>query len=303
METINDRKFVIIGGATKSGTTSLYRYLEKHEEICCSTLKETRFFLDKTYPLSVESYYEDTGLDQYLDYFHCNRKLYLEATPDYLFSPGTPSRVKEALGLDNVRWIFILRDPIDRLRSWYQFGKQVGQINSRLNLVDYIEAQLGGNADRNIQAFRALEQGNYSNFLRSFIEIFGEERILVLSFDRLKGQPEEMMRDICSFLNISCDGFQEKDFIQHNVSISVKNNKLQNAYHGLSKFLYMRVYNKPFIRKGLHQIRKMIIEPIYRKVNISQQKEKETIPPNLMVKLKEYYRDYYHSKEYGTLGN
>ncbi|MFH2040325.1 MAG: sulfotransferase domain-containing protein [Chloroflexota bacterium] len=297
MESVNDRKFVIIGGATKSGTTSFYRYLEKHEDICCSTLKETRFFLDKTYPLPVQSYYEDTGLDPYLDYFQWDRKFYLEATPDYLFSPGTPSRVKEALGLDNVQWIFILRDPIERLKSWYQFGKQVGQIDPNLKIEDYIETQLEGSAARNIQAFRALEQGNYSNYLSPFIDIFGKNRVLVLSFDQLKEHSEDLMKDICSFLKISFDNFQEKNFTQHNVSISVKNNRLQSFYHGLSKFLYMRVYNKPLIRKGLHQIRKVIIEPIYRNVNISQQKETVTIPARLREALEEYYRDYYHPKE------
>lgn len=44
-----EKKFIIIGGTSKAGTTSLYRYLSDHPMISQSKLKETGFFLDGFY--------------------------------------------------------------------------------------------------------------------------------------------------------------------------------------------------------------------------------------------------------------
>ena len=117
-----EHRYLIIGGATKAGTTSLYFYLADHPEICASNLKETRFFLDAEYPLPAKYRLED-GLDKYEKYFnHCQKQsLRLEATPDYLYSPDTPQKIKHSL--PNVKMFFILREPIDRLTSWYRFAK------------------------------------------------------------------------------------------------------------------------------------------------------------------------------------
>lgn len=296
MSTHRNRIFAMIGGVTKAGTTSLYKYMEKHKDVCCSSLKETRFFLDESYPLSVQSRYQDAELQKYLDYFRSDREVFLEATPDYLYSLGTPERVSKALGVEQVRWIFLLRDPIERLISWHQFGKQVGQLDAELRLVDYVQSQLNGSANSDIQAFRALEQGNYSRYLQPYIDIFGESRVLILDFELLKKHPEDVARKVCQFLEISYDRFEELNFAQHNVSISVKSGKLQNFYYGFSELLYLRVYDKPLIRKTFHLLRNKIIEPIYRVVNVAASGEKEKLPPDLMATLREYYSDYYKEK-------
>jgi hypothetical protein len=288
-----DRTYAIIGGVTKAGTTSLFKYMVMHNDVCCSSLKETRFFLDKSYPLCAPYYYEDTGLEKYLEFFRSDRRVYLEATPDYLYSTGTPCRVGEALGVDNVRWIFLLRDPIDRLRSWYRFGIQVGQIHSRLSLTEYIESQMNGTANREVQAFRALEQGRYSDYLQVYKDTFGEENIQVLHFEKLKDRPQDIVREVCQFLAISFDRFEGRNFAQHNPSISPKNIRLQAAYYGVGKFLYTRVYDKPLLRKGLRLIGNRIVEPVYRFVNVVPGKEKAEIPASLMTALRDYYDDYY----------
>ena len=48
--------FVVIG-AMKCGTTSLYRYLQQHPEICMSRTKEPNFFVrEKNYDKGIEWY-------------------------------------------------------------------------------------------------------------------------------------------------------------------------------------------------------------------------------------------------------
>ena len=47
-------RYLIIGGTTKAGTTSLHAYLSDHPQVCASSIKETRFFLDRDYPLEAK---------------------------------------------------------------------------------------------------------------------------------------------------------------------------------------------------------------------------------------------------------
>src|SRR5262245_41423321 len=121
----SDQRFLIIGGASKAGTTSVFDYLAKHPQICPSRAKETRFFLDEDYPQPSEKRYYRDGPEAYLSFFAKNggreADWRLEATPDYLYSPNTPRLIRQTL--PNVQFIFILREPCSRLLSWYRFGQ------------------------------------------------------------------------------------------------------------------------------------------------------------------------------------
>ena len=72
----------VIIGATKCGTTSLYRALSAHPNICPSRRKELNLFLEpETSPDSFETYYEN---------FHFNpliHRVTLEASPQYTHAP------------------------------------------------------------------------------------------------------------------------------------------------------------------------------------------------------------------------
>lgn len=293
MTDFKDKSIAIIGGATKSGTTSLFKYLERHPKVCCSNLKETRFFLDKSYPLKAQAYLEDAGLEKYLDYFPCDKPILLEATPDYLFSPGTPARVQKALGVENVRWLFILRDPIQRLLSWYRFGKQVGQIEADQTLSGYIHSQLNATTPPDIQAYRALEQGNYKRYLQPYLELFGAERVMVIDFNTLAQDPAGTVQQVCTFLGLDYSEFIDYDFFIYNESIHVRDFKLQQVYYQWSEKLYLKVYDKSFIRKALHWLRDTIINPIYTFINGDPDPVQEDLDPELRGKLREYYREYY----------
>lgn len=62
---VADHQYLIIGGTPKAGTTSLYKWLSDHPDVCPSSLKETRFFLDWDYPLSSSAQYNGKNLEQY----------------------------------------------------------------------------------------------------------------------------------------------------------------------------------------------------------------------------------------------
>src|SRR5438034_3846662 len=94
-------RFLILGGTSKAGTTSVYNYLANHPQICSLT-KETRFFLDPDYPLPSTKRYQRDSPETYLSFFDSGNSQSLEnwrfeATPDYLYSAKTPRAIRKTL--------------------------------------------------------------------------------------------------------------------------------------------------------------------------------------------------------------
>src|SRR6056297_1307982 len=136
-------KFLIIGGTTKAGTTSLFKYLSDHPEFCPARFKETRYFLNKNYQLQRTGKGDDYLENEYNKLFSCEDGLInLEATPDYLYSENTASFIKNTLSGADVKVVFLLRNPVDRFISWFKFAKQDGKIETNAAIKDYFEANI-----------------------------------------------------------------------------------------------------------------------------------------------------------------
>ncbi len=104
--------FVIIG-AQKCGTTALHSYLARHPEISMSRPKELDFFVaEKNW---------DRGLDWYRQRWNGpDKPIRGESSPNYTAYPnfdGVPERMVELL--PDIKLIFMVRDPVDRVRSSY----------------------------------------------------------------------------------------------------------------------------------------------------------------------------------------
>ena len=282
--------FVIIGGATRAGTTSLHKYLSDHKDVCASSQKETRFFLDEDYPspYPITYQYDRHPMQKYLEYFRDQtRNILLEATPDYLFSAGTPKKVKESL--NDVKWLFILRDPIERLKSWFYFGRQVGELSAEISLEEFISLQLNETANHRKQIFRTLEQGNYSAYLQQYYKLFGAENILLLSFGALEREPLKFMKTVCDFIEIDSSDYDNYKFSTLNSSVSLKHvGGIEKYYMTVGTKMFLRVYNRPIIRKLLHFLRASVFEPVYYRLNANKKGRKE-IPLALKKRLVDYY--------------
>lgn len=80
---------LIVAGAPKCGTSSLFSWLAAHPEVCGSYPKEPYYFMDVATPLfHPEANYDYHGLNRYASFFrHCSpqAKVLLEATPHYMY--------------------------------------------------------------------------------------------------------------------------------------------------------------------------------------------------------------------------
>lgn len=268
-------KFLIIGGTSKAGTTSVFNYLARHPQICPSA-KETRFFLDADYPLPSKARYDKDGPDAYLSLFDpgLDSAWRFEATPDYLYSPTTATTIHQTLS--NVRLIFILREPISRLLSWYRFGRKRVEIGLKTTFDEYVELQKQA-ADSNISsckhpAFYALQHGRYSIYLRPYLDQFGRSSVHVAFYEDLQRNPLAFIRSICHWIGLDDGFFHNYQFDVVNKGTDVRSPHLHKVYVDSQERARKLIRFVPGLGRALRRVR-YSLDAMYEKMNVVKNRE------------------------------
>ncbi|MBW2072028.1 MAG: sulfotransferase domain-containing protein [Deltaproteobacteria bacterium] len=284
----NEYSYLIIGGTTRAATSSLFRYLSAHPEICASSMKETRFFLDRDYPVPVKRIY--TGdIREYQAFFtNGSGTIRLEATPDYLYSVGTPQRL--LANLDNIQLVFILRNPISRLISWYGFARQNSLLPLTVDFDEYISMQLRA-ADRqsNSQHLQILAQGKYSRYLENYYRLFGKESIFVGLYEDLVQSPMKTIVDICTFIGVDAGFYETFDFAVYNRSWEVRSTRMHHYYRLIQSRIRNKVHRRPMLHQRMRRLKKAL-HPVYLALNVKSH-TKVSVNPETCNKLRQYYRE------------
>lgn len=213
----NEFRYALIAGANKCGTTSLFRYLADHPEVCASNVKETRYFL------SHSEFTPDQLREGFDSLFpsHLAACVRLEATPGYLVG-GRTVAARIAAALPNVRLIFLLRSPDDRLLSY--FRSQVSQPGSpcyRMETREFVEramASATGGETGDAAFAREVRMGFFANLLLEFLGEVPAQRIQILFFEHLSADPRIVSRDVAAYLGINPDFFDNYQFTVENRS-------------------------------------------------------------------------------------
>ncbi|HET8600139.1 MAG TPA: sulfotransferase domain-containing protein [Segeticoccus sp.] len=195
----------LVVGTKRGGTTSTYHWIVRHPSIApCRALKGTHYFdvnygrgpgwfRSKFEPLS--SGFQITG----------------EASPYYMFHPLAPARIARAL--PDVKLILVLRDPVARLWSHYQY--EVARGHEHLSVTEAVAAEpsrLRGEVQR-MQADPAYEsfsyrhhsylsRGHYAEQLERLYEFFAAEQVLILQSERLFADPNLELTKVWEFLDV-----------------------------------------------------------------------------------------------------
>ncbi len=251
----------IIGGTIKAATSSVFTYLSAHPEICGSIVKET-FFFTRDYTGNVNN-----DLENYNKYFKPNHKtkITLEASPNYLsYKTNVAPHIKSVL--PDVKLLFILRNPVDRIYSHYYFSK--GKLDLPKNLsfeafVDICEQKGDLSSDRDSTGiaernFRALEIGKYSKYLQNYLDEFPPENIKVVFFDDIRKNPVEFMESICQFIGVEAGFYSDYEFNKVNVTFSSQIQILHRIVLFLNKMLEPILRQRPVIKKLLVRVYKRI---------------------------------------------
>jgi Sulfotransferase family len=175
--------FVVLGAA-KAGTTSLYHYLRRHPQVFMSERKELDFFVEEqNWGLGTGWYREQfAGAGDALAVG--------EATPRYTAAPkheGVPGRMASVV--PEARLVYLVRDPVERMRSHYQQLVRRG-----LERRPVEEALLAHPP--------YVDQSRYAMQIERYLEHFPRERLLVVLSERLRSRRTEALGEILAFLGV-----------------------------------------------------------------------------------------------------
>jgi hypothetical protein len=196
---------VLIIGAQKSGTTSLFKYLVQHPDVLPPLIKEVHYF-DFHYLRGVKWY------RRHFPYSHQLRgSLTLDASPYYLVHPLVPQRVLQLL--PQVKLIALLRNPVDRALSHYQHEVRGGR--ESLSFAEAIEREperLLGEEERlrnepeyysfNHHRYSYTRRGLYVEQLRRWVQHFPRSQLLVLQSESLFRDPAAATAAVHDFLGL-----------------------------------------------------------------------------------------------------
>ena len=212
---------LIIAGAPKCGTSSLFFWLGAHPEVCASKTKETYFLADKVLRHNHNLNIIEHGLEAYAKFFeHCqNQKYRLEATPVYIYHQR-PLEILPTLP-EVPQVLFIFRRPGDRLYSHWRFNRYRMK-NTQVSFADYLQK-------RNIpKGWKRdyLSETYYFQLLKPWIKALGKEKMQVYQMEQLQANKQAFMQQVAQDLRIDPHFYNQFDFFHRNETVAVKHKKL-----------------------------------------------------------------------------
>jgi hypothetical protein len=187
---------LFVPGAAKSGTSSLHEYLNQHPQIFMSSAKEPHYF-------SREDRFA-RGIEEYARLFdggeHCAFRG--ESSTTYMISRKAVERIGAFIGKPH--FIFILRNPIDRIYSHYWWLR--GQGFETRPFREAVLADMHDEPDPNVDIKRNgvyryyFEFGRYAKWIGLYEATFGRKAIHIVLAEQLRSHPVKTINSCLSFL-------------------------------------------------------------------------------------------------------
>lgn len=190
-------QFLVIG-ATKAGTSWLYRNLQPHPALFLPTTKELHYF-DRHF---------DEPLFMYTRHFRGGEsKLRGEVTPAYSVLP--PERIQFIRWLmPDARIVFIMRNPIDRIWSNAVYDltrkgdKRTADALSRDELLSILDHE------------NLIARSDYPRILQNWSSVYPESQIQLLFYDQIRQDPRGLLCAVFAHLGVT----QEVDWSRFPIS-------------------------------------------------------------------------------------
>ena len=229
---LSHQPFLIIAGTYRAGTTALFSHLSRHPEVMPARYKELAFFFSDRWNEDPPLFPPGQEAETYLASFHSKPggRVLMEATPNYLHDPGCAERIRHAL--PEAKMVVLLRDPIDRLRSWFRHSQYQGRLPAGLRFDDWVDGLFADERPLQERPYmqRALEHGRYAAYVGELIDVFGPDRVLVAWFDDLGRAPRRLVEQVCTFAGISPTLLPAEELAPVNEAMRMPRPRLYNRY-------------------------------------------------------------------------
>jgi hypothetical protein len=177
--------FLIIG-AMKSGTTSLFRDLDRHPAVFVPHQKEPSNLV-----------HDDVGTDRGRSAY---ARFFARAQPDQICGegstnytklpdfPGVARRARDVIGR-SLKAIYLVREPVSRIESQHHHELNQGRISCGID-----------EAVRELP--RYINYSRYAMQVTPWLEALGPEQVLILRFETYIENRRDTVAHVCRFLGI-----------------------------------------------------------------------------------------------------
>ena len=273
----------LMAGVQKAGTSSVYKYLEQHPQVCLGTVKEPNF-LESELPSETiannQAYYEKRAFrysyEKYLDNFsQCTDELAIgDGSVNCLFHYETSiPRIQKYI--PNAKIFVVLRHPVERAFSDYL-----------MHLRDAINSEQTLPLTKQSPSSFQLRKGLYYESIKSFQETFGTRQFRVYFYKDFCQDSIQMMKSIYEFIGVSADF--EPDTSEKYQTASIPKNSFINRL--LRKQNPLKTVFRSTIGTLLPEEKRQAIRSWLISKN-SQSKQSVSLSPKERQVLLDYYRE------------
>lgn len=285
----------IIGGAMKSGTTTLHQILDKHPNVYMAEGEIGFFDVDNIIEHPDFNFFDENGIwynqninknpdlawKWYYDKFHkAENRIIGEDSTTYLASSMAAKRI--GMQSKPIKMIFILRHPTERTISNYYHLLKSGR--AEYNLEDTLQ----------YNPYSIIRRSLYLDQLKNYYKHLYPENIKVVLFEDFLNDTQSVLKEVCDFLNISLEKFSSTDIKIHvNKTVYPKSQKIQLLYNRLNRSIGKSRYSNliPFkeVESRQSSFKEMLLKKIHKKINPKHEDYKPKINPQTKKYLDEFF--------------
>lgn len=241
MKTITPPNFVLILGAAKCATSSLYFYLNQHPDIYMSEPKEPLFF-EKEYHKGIDYYWR-----KYFSGWNGENTVG-EARHRNLYLPFVPPRIAESF--PDAKLVVLLRNPTQRAYSHYLHMRAHGlekmsfeevlkldmkriEEEQSMDIIEIEKKYLKNltSDGRNLYYRTYIDSGYYAEQIERYLQFFDKKQLFIIFLEDLKRNPQKVYSKLLQFVD---DNLNLADV---EIDFSIWNKGSNKNYEYLHRFL------------------------------------------------------------------
>ena len=183
---------LLIIGAARSATTSMCRILSKHPTVCFCSVKEPQFFSEADW---------NDRLDTYHELFKCDDlMIYAEGSTNYSKFPHFNLNIHRDIYEYNpaMKFIYMMRDPVERIISHYNFARERGYANRGIN------EEIMNNPIY-------VDSSKYHLQIAGYLDHFSIEQFNFILLEEFKQDIDRCLSSVYDFLGIEWQDYNIKD--------------------------------------------------------------------------------------------
>lgn len=195
---------LIVIGAMRSGTSSMFKALVTHPGVIGSLRKEVHYF-DANFHQPPDWYFR-----HFPTVSDAAGRMTCEATPSYLFHPSAATRMQSLL--PDVKLVALLRHPVERTLSHFHHQRVRGEESRPIREALFapesdqdpveVAAKHGGDFPHKFRSHAYVARSRYAPQLRRWFDAYGRNRFLIMVSEEYFADPAAGLGRVIAFAGL-----------------------------------------------------------------------------------------------------